>query len=219
MLNSTAVSLIWNPPETQKQNGIIQKYIISLFEVANDISEEIIVIGSTSAIVEGLHPHYDYDISVSAFTVAPGPDAVVSITTNEDGKTNFKFFDVHFIDILIFFLTVPSSAPLNVSLSDITSTSISIRWFPPPIDQQNGVIRHYIVSIEEVATATSITLNTTDVSVTLENLHPNYEYLFNIAAVTIGAGPSNYGNFKLLEDSKACKICPLQAIILCLFSV
>ena len=85
MLNSTAVHLAWSPPEIQYQNGIIQKYILSVYEVVNDASFEVDVIGS-STVITGLHPYYNYDITASAFTIAPGPDASVSIVTKEDGK-------------------------------------------------------------------------------------------------------------------------------------
>ena len=87
VLNSTAVYVTWSQPDLHQQNGVIQKYIITVLDVANDFAEDKEVTG-TSFVIHNLHPYYDYDISVSAFTIAPGPDAVASITTNEDGKKN-----------------------------------------------------------------------------------------------------------------------------------
>ena len=97
---------------------------------------------------------------------------------------------------------MPSSAPLNVTVADITSTSVSIYWSPLPTDQHNGILQYYQVSVKELLTDTSIALNTTELSVMVDGLHPDYEYDYGVAVVTIGAGPSFIGSFKLLEDSE-----------------
>ncbi len=99
-----------------------------------------------------------------------------------------------------FILTVPSSGPLNVSLPDITSTSVSIQWSSPLPHQHNGIIRYYFVTLQEIATNTFITFNTTDLFIQLDNLHPDYDYNYYISAFTIGHGPLTNGTIKLLED-------------------
>ena len=87
-LNSTSVTFSWLPPQANKQNGIIQKYIVLVYEVLNDVSMEIDIIGATHATITDLHPSYNYDVSVSAFTIAIGPVISSSFTTEEDSKIN-----------------------------------------------------------------------------------------------------------------------------------
>ena len=100
VLNSTAVYLVWNPPLLHEQNGVIKKYIVSVYEVISDLSTEVDTY-STYIVIGDLHPHYQYQMSVSAYTVAPGPDSLVLITTEEDGMKryyyctcNYRFFNV-----------------------------------------------------------------------------------------------------------------------------
>ena len=70
------------------------------------------------------------------------------------------------------------------------------------MDQHNGIIQYYLISVKELLTDASITLNTTELSVMVNGLHPDYEYDYGVAVVTIGAGPTFVGSFKLLEDSE-----------------
>ena len=43
-------------------------------------------------------------------------------------------------------LSEPSGPPQQVTLSDVTSTSVRITWGPVPTDDQNGIIRGYKVN-------------------------------------------------------------------------
>lgn len=85
-------------------------------------------------------------------------------------------------------------------MSNITSTSVLIDWSPPLSHHHNGVIRHYTVTLKEVPTDTVTVFNTSDLFIHIQNLHPYYEYDFDVSAVTIGPGPVTLGTFKLLED-------------------
>ena len=104
------------------------------------------------------------------------------------------------ITLILYTFTVPSSAPLNVSLVNITSTSVIVQWNPPLPHDHNGLIRYYTITLIEITTNTYLTSNSTDLFIQFENLHPHYDYSFSISAVTIGLGPSNNGMFILLED-------------------
>jgi len=57
------------------------------------------------------------------------------------------------------------------------------------IIDRNGVIRHYLVFVNESDTGRSFTLNSTMGNIQVGNLHPFYTYGFSIAAVTVEAGP------------------------------
>ena len=87
MLNSTDVYISWLPPEQSLQNGVIQKYIVSVYEISiDDALEETDVLDGTSIVITDLHPYYNYQVTVSAFTIGPGPYSDVMFTMDEDGN-------------------------------------------------------------------------------------------------------------------------------------
>lgn len=66
-------------------NGVIRNYIISVTEV---YTGKIVVVTSPdkTAVIESLHPYYDYSCQVAAVTVNQGPFSVpVTITTEQAG--------------------------------------------------------------------------------------------------------------------------------------
>ena len=72
----------------------------------------------------------------------------------------------------------------------ITSTSVSLSWDAPPVELQNGVIRHYQIVAFEVNTNTSLTYRATaNTAFTVGELHPHYMYRFAVQAVTVATGP------------------------------
>ena len=84
---------------------------------------------------------------------------------------------------------MPVGAPEDVSVEAPSSTTLSIEWMAPPQDDQNGIIRSYVVRVLEVVTSTTMTYNTTEESLTVGFLHPHYQYEVSVAAVTVGQGP------------------------------
>ena len=91
-VSSTSISLSWLPPASGSQNGIIRRYDIQLVEnetgnVFNYNTTE------TSLTISSLHPYYNYQCSVAAYTVGLGPfsDPVV-IQTPEDGMVGCLIF-------------------------------------------------------------------------------------------------------------------------------
>ena len=75
----------WDPVLVHEQNGVIQYYIVTVYEVSTDNSTEVDVV-TTNISITDLHPYYEYQFSVAAYTVGPGPDAHISAITNQDGK-------------------------------------------------------------------------------------------------------------------------------------
>ena len=84
---------------------------------------------------------------------------------------------------------VPRTPPQNVSGSVVNSSAIVLNWNPPDIDDQNGIVRYYVVNVTEVQTANvfQCTANTTGLSIS--SLHPSYMYVIVVSAATIGPGP------------------------------
>ena len=78
---------------------------------------------------------------------------------------------------------------MNVSVVTVTSTTIKLSWLPPPSNSHNGIIRSYVVTLQETNTGTTLYYNVTDTEITVSSLHPYYSYECRIAAVTVSTGP------------------------------
>ena len=97
----------------------------------------------------------------------------------------------------------PSAAPANVTALAIDSQSILVSWDPPSFDQQNGLIRHYIINVTEEDTGYSFMQRTTRTEFSFYSLHPHYTYAFSVAAETIEVGPpSSILTTETEEDGK-----------------
>ena len=97
--------------------------------------------------------------------------------------------------------TVPASAPVNIESSTVTSTMVEISWDPLPSEDENGIVRHYLINVTEIQTGNTFQTTSSDESAMLSNLHPAYEYTFRIAVYTIGSGPySTVFTITTLED-------------------
>ena len=92
-------------------------------------------------------------------------------------------------DFFKLFHAVPSSAPVGLSGTVVSSTSILLTWSAPLDDTHNGIIVLYTVRVLELDTGTESYHNTTETSLALISLHPYYLYECSVAAVTVGYGP------------------------------
>ena len=100
-----------------------------------------------------------------------------------------------------FCIVVPDSAPTSVQSTAVTSTSFDIDWNSLPTEDENGIVRHYIVNVTEVQTGNTFQIMSSDESASLTNLHPAYQYTLTAAAYTIGLGPySTVLTVTTLED-------------------
>ena len=86
-VTATSVTLSWEPPESDLQNGVIRHYLIQVLETQTGNNLTYQATAHTVFTVGDLHPFYTYSFSVQAVTVAPGPLSVAqSVSTLEDGK-------------------------------------------------------------------------------------------------------------------------------------
>ena len=76
-------------------------------------------------------------------------------------------------------------------------------WLPPTSSSSNGIIQHYIINITELNTGSSFQLDTTELFLIVNDLHPFYQYSIIVAAETVGLGPFSSPVFiELPEDGK-----------------
>ena len=86
----------------------------------------------------------------------------------------------------------PTAPPVNLNAGIIDSTTIVLSWSPPPAEDRNGIIRHYIVNITELDTGETFQLTSMATEITLHSLHPFYTYVCVVTAVTVGPGPVSH---------------------------
>lgn len=81
----------------------------------------------------------------------------------------------------------PSSPPASFETSAIDSTAIFLSWEQPLVHHRNGLIRRYVIELH-AADFDNITTITTEMNVTIRNLHPYTLYECRIAAETVSVG-------------------------------
>ena len=89
VLGPTAISVSWQPPAPEGQNGIITSYTILITELLTDTNTTYQRDGSrTELVITGLHPYYDYSCAIAAQTsVGLGPFGdPFTVTTHQDGE-------------------------------------------------------------------------------------------------------------------------------------
>jgi hypothetical protein len=168
ILSSSSVNISWSPPIQHLQNGIIQEYILSIWIGDSTTTKHTNI---SYAIIEYLHPHYTYSVAVAAITVASGPFSIATkFTMPQDA---------------------PSSGPQNVEAVSLSPYNIELHWEPPHIEDQNGNIASYYISVTHISTGEEQSFQTSGDSFFFSgnNFHPYYTYNITIYAATIGIGP------------------------------
>lgn len=85
------MQLFWTAPLDEHHNGVIESYTITVMEFETNSTK--IVIQNflhTSVVISSLHPYYNYQFSVAAHTVALGPSASTSTTTDQHGEQSMS---------------------------------------------------------------------------------------------------------------------------------
>ena len=102
-----------------------------------------------------------------------------------------RFLHWKHIAVIIFTCAylAPSSAPENVSVAVISSTSAEVSWTPPPLLSRNGIVTEYRVSVLELDTGSRRSQVAFASPLVVQSLHPHYTYHFSVSAHTVGTGP------------------------------
>ena len=116
----------------------------------------------------------------------------------------------------LFFLSAPTAEPLNVEVSNASSTSLIITWKPPPPSETHGKIRQYSIRYQKVnckATSsilkawTYVNTNETLRFTTVTSLAKWSCYAVQVSAVTIKNGKwSTEIQCRTSEDGKITNI-------------
>ena len=92
--------------------------------------------------------------------------------------------------------TVPSAPPIYLSVSEVTSSSITVQWGPVNCIHRNGDITGYSVKYGEVGSESTLSMLIPEESMTeatITNLEPSAIYSIQVAAVNrAGTGVYSY---------------------------
>ncbi|XP_024592954.1 phosphatidylinositol phosphatase PTPRQ isoform X3 [Neophocaena asiaeorientalis asiaeorientalis] len=173
-LSSSSVLLFWTPPS--KPNGIIQYYSVYYRNTSGTFVQNISGL-QTEAKLVGLEPISTYSISISAFTKVGNGNQfsnVVKFTTQE---------------------SVPDVVQ-NIQCMATSWQSALVKWDPPK--KANGIITHYMITVERNATK----ISPQDHMYTFMKLLANTSYVFKIRASTsAGEGDESACNISTLPET------------------
>jgi len=119
-------------------------------------------------------------------------------------------------------LTAPSSPPVNVDVSNITSRSLNATWEPPLPANRNGVITGYRLNVTVIQDSTTIQLFSSTRSLIVNSLEPFTAYTIAVAAqTTVATGPyskalsvmtTEDGKIKIDQDGMTTRIIILYLV-------
>ena len=117
--------------------------------------------------------------------------------------------------LLLSAVVVPSAPPTVDSYYAVDATTLYLSWTAPPLDQQNGIIRHYNILLTELETGSAFIYTSTNINHTITSLHPHYHYQIEVSAITIGTGPASAPLvLQMPEDGKNNNSIVLHSLIL-----
>ena len=79
----------------------------------------------------------------------------------------------------------------------VNATTVQLSWQPPPVDEQNGVIRLYTVVLRESQTGQTMVYNTTTLQLTVGSLMPCMSYNWSVTPYTVDYGPVPQGYYSV----------------------
>ena len=124
--SSTGLSISWQPPPFDDQNGIIRGYTVSYGITGEDLTSFVTeTTNETQIPLTGLEKFTVYNVTVNAFTIAAGPSDTIQIQTDSDSE--YYPFCVHWDNR--FFLCALSGAillkPLSAANDGYTITCVN----------------------------------------------------------------------------------------------
>uniref|UniRef100_A0A158Q594 Down syndrome cell adhesion molecule-like protein Dscam2 n=1 Tax=Dracunculus medinensis TaxID=318479 RepID=A0A158Q594_DRAME len=182
VINSTAISVSFSPPEQQVIPGVNQGYKIEIWKGAvssTSLFRQIRVLPyeNPSEVIGDLEKFGHYNVTVLCFT-SPG-----------DGPRSKPVEVITFEDV--------PGAVRNIRFDEILFNMATIIWDPPL--EPNGVITKYTIRYRELSSDEKHLLiaKPSARNITIEGLNASTTYIINIQASTkIGAGPSLKAKFQ-----------------------
>ena len=105
-----------------------------------------------------------------------------------------ELFKTFYINLCSCF-AVPDAPPINLTVTNVAPGIVSLHWFSPPLENQNGHIIGYIVRIIDLdpVKIVDIEIDTTTTKTNKGGLKTTHPYNFSVAAITEqGWGPFSH---------------------------
>lgn len=86
-ISSTSIRISWQAPQLELQNGDISSYHIGVLELETGTIQTFTTVSTDSIyVVNSLHPFYNYNCSVAAYTNGVGPIDFDVVQTSPEGE-------------------------------------------------------------------------------------------------------------------------------------
>ena len=139
---------------------------------------------STSHSIEGLEEYSRYIITVTAYYSDSEGSSTVTAMTLEAGKRDSYYINIYYTIIS----PAPSAPPDSVSVSEVTSSSITVQWEFVACIHRNGDITVY--SVQYTRRGSTQTMSVSGGDVTITGLSASTTYSIQVAAMNdAGTGP------------------------------
>ncbi|XP_066262767.1 neogenin isoform X2 [Euwallacea similis] len=163
------IHIRWKPPEIS--NGKILRYTIYYMETTSSV-EHNVQTTDLSFGLSGLNPFTEY----SVWVVGENEKGAGAATEEKNVRT---------------FSAPPSDAPSNITVEP-SSTSVVVRWEPPPIESQNGIILGYKIKFRKTGKGKGITASPSpgETHYVIKDLDRGSQYQIRLWAMNVnGTGP------------------------------
>ncbi len=89
-VTSTSVTLSWLPPSDDLLHGVIRHYLCNVQDTTTGVNITVQTLSHTTFSIGDLFPYRNYEITVQAVTVSPGPPSTpIIVSTLQDGTFDF----------------------------------------------------------------------------------------------------------------------------------
>ena len=79
--------------------------------------------------------------------------------------------------------------PTNLTTSIVDPYTISLSWNPPQADQQNGILRYYLVTLTSNLPTVTRNISASQLTISVGGLRPFTLYTCKVEVGTVGLGP------------------------------
>lgn len=88
-----------------------------------------------------------------------------------------------------FMIIVPSGPPSNFVVTAINPRTINMTWSAPNPEDQNGILRYYLITLRSILPTEIRNISSSQLSVTITGLRPYTVYSCTVSAATTDLGP------------------------------
>ena len=85
---------------------------------------------------------------------------------------------------------VPSGPPTNFVTAPVDSRTVNLTWSPPVPQEQNGILRYYVVIVRSALSTETRNISSTQTSIAITGLRPYTLYNCTVSVGTVGLGPA-----------------------------